>query len=93
MRRFYRFCQLCKHGICNQNISINDNFDNVPSANIGPTLFIDKNLLLGERNSNNRFSQLNNQTSNQLFKCNFGFAFRSSLVIIDKENVNLITYL
>lgn len=42
MRRFYRFCQLCKHGICNQNISINDNFDNVPSANIGPTLFIDK---------------------------------------------------
>lgn len=40
-----------------------------------------------------RFSQLNNQTSNQLFKCNFGFAFRSSLVIIDKENVNLITYL
>lgn len=52
MRRFYRFCQLCKHGICNQNISINDNFDNVPSANIGPTLFIDKNLLLGERNSN-----------------------------------------
>lgn len=93
MRRFYRFCQLCKHGICNQNISINDNFDNVPSANIGPTLFIDKNLLLGERNSNNRFSQLNNQTSNQLFKCNFGFAFRSSLVIIDKEKVNLITYL
>lgn len=52
MRRFYRFCQLCKHGICNQNISINDNFDNVPSANIGPTLFIDTNLLLGERNSN-----------------------------------------
>lgn len=52
MRRFYRFCQLCKHGICNQNISINDNFDNVPSANIGPILFIDKNLLLGERNSN-----------------------------------------
>lgn len=52
LRRFYRFCQLCKHGICNQNISINDNFDNVPSANIGPTLFIDKNLLLGERNSN-----------------------------------------
>lgn len=52
MRRFYRFCQLCKHGICNQNISINDNFDYVPSANIGPTLFIDKNLLLGERNSN-----------------------------------------
>lgn len=40
-----------------------------------------------------RFSQLNNQTSNQLFKCNFGFAFRSSLVIVDKENVNLITYL
>lgn len=99
MRRFYRFCQLCKHGICNQNISINDNFDNVPSANIGPTLFIDTNLLLGERNSKSaciisaRFSQLNNQTSNQLFKCNFGFAFRSSLVIIDKENVNLITYL
>lgn len=26
--------------------------DNVPSANIGPTLFIDNNLLLGERNSN-----------------------------------------
>lgn len=46
------FVNYVNMAFANQNISINDNFDNVPSANIGPTLFIDKNLLLGERNSN-----------------------------------------
>lgn len=46
------FVNYVNMAFANQNISINDNFDYVPSANIGPTLFIDKNLLLGERNSN-----------------------------------------
>lgn len=98
MRRFYRFCQLCKHGICNQNISINDNFDNVlVLLYLQTKIYYQESVTQISSNSaciiSARFSQLNNQTSNQLFKCNFGFAFRSSLVIIDKENVNLITYL